>query len=291
VQTAPGLGTGGRAARPGGGGRGSGHGPRGSGGGRPGPVEGGGESRAGGDRASPARVVPALGGPSYWRVQAPRGRAQETARATADLAERFVQAKRRELAVHLANIEAHEQLAALQEGLGHPERAAEARAKAERAREFHRPAAGELAEYLAQIKAVEGDEEKVLTAHGTRRRLPWVALSSRHQTLWRPVRALRMPKPPSHGPLDGHERGPWAPQVSGCGSWNARQRLRAFSLDNVTAPSRREGKCSSKERTRSATLGSARTGRYHEGGSSQMLLNRCARHWRDRREQKLQVRR
>jgi uncharacterized lipoprotein YmbA len=43
----------------------------------------------------------------------------------------------------------------LQEGLGQLERAAEARAGAERARESHRLAGVELAEYLARIKAIE----------------------------------------------------------------------------------------------------------------------------------------
>jgi hypothetical protein len=103
--------------------------------------------------------VPIPGGPSFRRVQAPRGRAQETAQAAAEsaagLVERLIQAKQRELAAHLASVEVYEQLASLQEGLGHPERAAEARAKAERARELHRAAGAELAEYLARIKAVE----------------------------------------------------------------------------------------------------------------------------------------
>jgi hypothetical protein len=49
-------------------------------------------------------------------------------------------------------------MASLQEGLGHQDRAAEARAKAERARELHRLASEELAEYLARIKAV-GDSK------------------------------------------------------------------------------------------------------------------------------------
>jgi hypothetical protein len=99
--------------------------------------------------------VPRPGGPSYRRVQAVHGRAEETVRAAAGLVERFVQAKQRELAAHLASVEVHEQLATLHEGLGHPERAAEARAQAERARELHRAAGAELAEYLARIKAVE----------------------------------------------------------------------------------------------------------------------------------------
>ena len=103
--------------------------------------------------------VPTLGGPSYRRVQAARGQAQQTteaaARATARLVERVIQVKQGELAAHLANSEAHEQLASLQEALGHPERAADARAKAEQARDLHRAAGAELAEYRARIKAVE----------------------------------------------------------------------------------------------------------------------------------------
>lgn len=103
--------------------------------------------------------VPTPGGPSFRRVQALRGRAQEsaraTARATAGLVERSIQAKQRESTAHLACIEAYEQMATLQEGLGHPDQAAEARANAQRARELHRVAGAELAEYLARIKGVE----------------------------------------------------------------------------------------------------------------------------------------
>jgi hypothetical protein len=122
-------------------------------------------SGAAGDREQAAveraqhGYVPTSGGPPFRRVQAARGRARETAQAaagaTADLVEQTIQAKQREAAAHLAAVEVYEQLATLQEGLGHPERAAEARAKAERAREFHRLAGAELAEYLARIKAVE----------------------------------------------------------------------------------------------------------------------------------------
>jgi hypothetical protein len=103
--------------------------------------------------------VPTPGGLPFRRVQAAWGRARETAQAAAEaaagLAERFIQAKQRELAAHLASVEVYEQLASLQEGLGHPDRAAEARAKAKRARELHRAAGAELAEYRAKIKAVE----------------------------------------------------------------------------------------------------------------------------------------
>lgn len=94
-------------------------------------------------------------GQAHRRVQAVRGRAQETARTAAGVVERFIQAKQSELAAHVASIQIHEQLASLQERFGHPERAAESRAKAERAQEFHRLAEVELAEYLARVKAVE----------------------------------------------------------------------------------------------------------------------------------------
>jgi hypothetical protein len=69
-----------------------------------------------------------------------------------------IQAKQHELAVHLASSQVHERLASLQERLGRRELAAGARARAERAREFHRLAGVELAAYLAQVKAVEARE-------------------------------------------------------------------------------------------------------------------------------------
>jgi hypothetical protein len=94
-------------------------------------------------------------GQARRRLQAVRGRAQATARATADTVERFIQAKEREVAAHLASVQLHEQMASLLEGLAHPDRAAKARAQAERAREFHRMAAAELAEYVARIKSVQ----------------------------------------------------------------------------------------------------------------------------------------
>jgi len=74
----------------------------------------------------------------------------------ASTVEEATEAKQRELTAHLASIQAHEQLAELHEQLGQSERAATARARAERAREFHQLAVAELAEYLARIKAIEG---------------------------------------------------------------------------------------------------------------------------------------
>jgi hypothetical protein len=52
-------------------------------------------------------------------------------------------AKRRELAAHARAIKLHEQAAMLQERLGHPDRAATARAHAEHARELQRQALAE----------------------------------------------------------------------------------------------------------------------------------------------------
>ena len=69
------------------------------------------------------------------------------------MVEQVTLTKQRELAAHLASIQVHEQMAELQEQFGELERAAEARARAERAREFHRVAVAELAEYLARVRA------------------------------------------------------------------------------------------------------------------------------------------
>jgi hypothetical protein len=99
--------------------------------------------------------VPRSGGPSDRRAQAVHGQARTAVQAAAGMVERFIQAKQRELAAHLSSVEVYEQMASLQEGLGHQERAAEARAKAERSRELHLLASAELAEYLARIKAIE----------------------------------------------------------------------------------------------------------------------------------------
>jgi hypothetical protein len=55
-------------------------------------------------------------------------------------------AKRRELAAHARAIKLHEQAANLQERLGHPDRAATARAHAEHARELQRQALAEQRE-------------------------------------------------------------------------------------------------------------------------------------------------
>jgi methyl-accepting chemotaxis protein len=72
-------------------------------------------------------------------------------RSAAEAAEHFLQVKQRELATHLMAAELHEQAAALQDRLGHPERASQARAHAGHARELYRLATTELADYQARI--------------------------------------------------------------------------------------------------------------------------------------------
>ena len=83
------------------------------------------------------------------------GAAAKTQQATAAAVDRFVELKRRELAAHDGAVTLHEHAAEVQARLGHPERAAEARAAAEHARELCRLAAAELAEYEARITAAK----------------------------------------------------------------------------------------------------------------------------------------
>jgi hypothetical protein len=90
---------------------------------------------------------------TYQQVQDLTGAAPPTDRSTAAAADRFFQVKQRELAAHLAAVELHEQAAELQQRLGQPERAAKARAHAEQAREWHRQAQAELADYHAWMAA------------------------------------------------------------------------------------------------------------------------------------------
>src|SRR5262245_760071 len=64
------------------------------------------------------------------------GGAKQARRHAVSAAERAALAKRRELAAHARAISLHEQAVELQERLGHPDRAARARAHAEHAREL-----------------------------------------------------------------------------------------------------------------------------------------------------------
>jgi len=94
---------------------------------------------------------------TYQQVQDLAAAAQLTHRSVVGASDRFIQVKQRELAAHLAAVELHEQAAELQGRLGYPERAAEARDHAERARALHRLAGEELADYQARIAAATGD--------------------------------------------------------------------------------------------------------------------------------------
>jgi hypothetical protein len=66
------------------------------------------------------------------------------------LADRVLEVKQRELTAHRGAIELHEQAAQLQERLGHPDRAAQARQHAAHARELYRQAWDELADYQSR---------------------------------------------------------------------------------------------------------------------------------------------
>ena len=98
---------------------------------------------------------------THGRVERTSRRVEEAARgvravqrSTAVAVERFLQIKQRELTAHLAAEALHEGAAELQERMGHPERAANARRQAEQARAWYRLAGEELADYQARIAAV-----------------------------------------------------------------------------------------------------------------------------------------
>lgn len=97
---------------------------------------------------------------TFQQVQELTDAVQLTHRSTAGAADRFLQVKQGELAAHLAAVELHEQAAKLQARLGRPERAAEARGHAERARALHRLAAEELADYRTRIAAAKHKASK-----------------------------------------------------------------------------------------------------------------------------------
>jgi hypothetical protein len=80
--------------------------------------------------------------------QAASGAAQAHQQASS-ARERAALAKRRELAAHARAIKVHEQAAELQERLGHPDRAANARAHADHAQELRELALREQREWEA----------------------------------------------------------------------------------------------------------------------------------------------
>lgn len=82
-------------------------------------------------------------------------RAEEAQRRVRSARERALRAKRRELAAHERAIKRHEEAAAVQERFGHPDRAADAREHARRARELQELALREQREWEAQTSAGE----------------------------------------------------------------------------------------------------------------------------------------
>jgi hypothetical protein len=84
---------------------------------------------------------------TFRRVEEAAGGVRAVQRSTAGAVERFLQIKQRELAAHLAAEALHARAAELQERMGHPERAAEARRQTEQARAWYRLAGEELDDY------------------------------------------------------------------------------------------------------------------------------------------------
>ena len=83
-----------------------------------------------------ARSVPRI------RDAAGVGHAATQARTGAE--ERYLRAKQRELAAHERAIQRHDEAAAVQDRMGHPDRAARAREHGRQARELHKQALREL---------------------------------------------------------------------------------------------------------------------------------------------------
>jgi chromosome segregation ATPase len=100
---------------------------------------------------------------TFRRVQEAAGGVLAAQGSATEVTERFRQIKQRELAAHLAAEALHERAAELQERLGHPERAAEARRQAEQARAWYRLAGEELVDYQARIWAATDKSGKAPT--------------------------------------------------------------------------------------------------------------------------------
>ena len=79
--------------------------------------------------------------------------AEEAQQRLTSARERALVAKRRELAAHERAIKRHEEAATVQERFGHPDRAANAREHARRARELRELALWEQPEWGAQLPA------------------------------------------------------------------------------------------------------------------------------------------
>ncbi|HJU01302.1 MAG TPA: hypothetical protein VJ966_08860 [Actinomycetes bacterium] len=92
---------------------------------------------------------------TFSRIRDAVGAGQAAGRARTGAEERYLRAKQRELAAHERAIRRHDEAAALQERLGHPDRAARAREHGRQARELHQQALQELHDWAGRMRAVE----------------------------------------------------------------------------------------------------------------------------------------
>ena len=92
---------------------------------------------------------------TFSRIRDAVGAGQAARRAHTQAEERYLRAKQRELAAHERAIHRHDEAAALQERLGHPDRAASAREHGRHARELHQQALQELHDWAGSAPAVE----------------------------------------------------------------------------------------------------------------------------------------
>jgi hypothetical protein len=95
-------------------------------------------------------------GRTLHRVRDAAGLARVVERSAGGAEQRYLRAKQRELAAHELAIRRHDEAAALQERLGHADRAASARAHGRHARELHVQALQELQAWAGQPPADDG---------------------------------------------------------------------------------------------------------------------------------------
>lgn len=94
-------------------------------------------------------------GRNYQRGHDSAGRARAAHRSATAAGQRFLAAKQRELAAHNRAILRHTEAAELQQRLGHPDRAANARTHAQHTRELRQQALQELRDWEGQTPADE----------------------------------------------------------------------------------------------------------------------------------------
>ena len=93
---------------------------------------------------------------TFHLVRDAAGAARLAERSATGAEERYLRAKQRELAAHERAIQRHDEAAALQERLGYPDRAANAREHGRQARKLHAQALQELLTWAGQPPPGEG---------------------------------------------------------------------------------------------------------------------------------------